>query len=228
MIKHLITTLLIACTFSVQAQQIKGFVHDLVNSEPLYNVEIKNLRTNTTVLSDRNGSFTIDGQVNDYLAVNFIGYIADTIFYYDEAIRRIYLTKNDDIVSIDEVLVKRFTDNLLSRELEKARNAGKIVEVPRNQGGIRISPSRLFGRDAKQARSNVEILEKEYHARKIDQRFTRHLIASLLPLSAEEIALFKERFRPTLEFVEHASDEDLKVFIIESYTVFKNEKGRKK
>lgn len=227
MIKHLITILLIACTFSVQAQQIKGFVHDLANSEPLYNVEIKNLRTNTTVLSDRNGSFTINGQVNDYLAVNFIGYIADTIFYYDEAIRRIYLTKNDGIVSIDEVLVKRFTDNLLSRELEKARNAGKIVEVPRNQGGIRISPSRLFGRDAKQARSNVEILEEEYHARKIDQRFTRYLITSLLPLSAEEIALFKERFRPTLEFVEHASDEDLKVYIIESYTVFKNERGRK-
>lgn len=227
MIKHLITILLIACTFSVQGQQIKGFVHDLANSEPLYNVEIKNLRTNTTVLSDRNGSFTINGQVNDYLAVNFIGYIADTIFYYDEAIRRIYLTKNDGIVSIDEVLVKRFTDNLLSRELEKARNAGKIVEVPRNQGGIRISPSRLFGRDAKQARSNVEILEEEYHARKIDQRFTRYLITSLLPLSAEEIALFKERFRPTLEFVEHASDEDLKVYIIESYTVFKNERGRK-
>lgn len=217
-----------AWTASVHAQQIKGFIFSLSSSEPLYNAEIKNLRTNVSVLTDRNGSFAIDGQVNDYLAINYVGYVADTIFYYDEAIRRIYLTKDDDIVSIDEVLVKRFTDNLLARELEKARNAGKIVEVPRNQGGIKVSPSRLFSREAKQARSNVEILQEEYNARKIDKRFTKHLIASLLPLSSDDIALFRERYRPSLEFIEHASDEDLKVYIIENYTTFKNEQGRKK
>src|SRR5690606_19070347 len=124
-------------------------------------------------------------------------------FYYDEAVRRIYLNKDENILHIDEVLVKRLTDNVLVQELEKAKNAGKIVELPRNQGGVKVSPSRLLGREAKNARRNVTILHEEYQARKIDRRFTKHLIASLLPLNDSDIALFRERFRPTVEFVEN-------------------------
>lgn len=203
------------------AQQINGYIYDLVSSQPLYNVEIKNLRTNELVNSNREGAFKIAGEINDYLAVQVLGYSPDTIFYYDEAVRRIYLNKDESILHIDEVLVKRLTDNVLAKELEKAKNAGKIVEVPRNQGGIKISPSRLWGREAKNARHSVDMLFEEYQARKIDRKFTKHLIASLLPLNDADIALFRERFRPTVEFIENTSTEDLKVYIIESYKTFK-------
>ena len=221
MIKYIILGFLTLCATLSHAQQINGYIYDLVSSQPLYNVEIKNLRTNEIANSNRDGAFKIGGQVNDYLAVNILGYDADTIFYYDDAVRRIYLNKDENILHIDEVLVKRLTDNVLAEELEKAKNAGKIVEVPRNQGGVKISPSRLLGRDAKNARKNVDILFEEYQARKIDRRFTKHLIASLLPINDADIALFRERFRPTVEFIENTTDEDLKVYIIESYTIFK-------
>ena len=221
MIKYIILGLLTLCATSSHAQQINGYIYDLVNSQPLYNVEIKNLRTNEIANSNRDGAFKITGKVNDYLAVHILGYDADTIFYYDDAVRRIYLNKDENILHIDEVLVKRLTDNVLADELEKARNAGKIVEVPRNQGGVKVSPSRLFGRESKNARKNVDILFEEYQARKIDRRFTKHIIASLLPLNDADIALFRERFRPTVEFIENTTDEDLKVYIIESYTTFK-------
>ncbi|MGN0003172.1 MAG: hypothetical protein ACI35V_07045 [Sphingobacterium composti] len=221
MIKYLILGLFGFLGSVCYAQQINGYIHDLVSSQPLYNVEIKNLRTNEVANSSRDGAFKIAGEVNDYLAVHIFGYSADTIFYYDDAVRRIYLNKDDNILHIDEVLVKRLTDNVLAEELEKARNAGKIVEIPRNQGGVKISPSRLLGREAKIARNNVDILFEEYQARKIDRKFTKHLIASLLPLNDVDIALFRERFRPTVEFIENSSPEDLKVYIIESYTTFK-------
>lgn len=222
MIRYIILGFLtLLATFS-HAQQINGYIYDLVSSQPLYNVEIKNLRTNEIANSNRDGAFNIGGQVNDYIAVNILGYDADTIFYYDDAVRRIYLNKDENILHIDEVLVKRLTDNVLADELEKAKNAGKIVEVPRNKGGVKVSPSRLFGRDAKNARKNVDILFEEYQARKIDRRFTKHLVRSLLPLSDSDIALFRERFRPSVEFIENTTDEDLKVYIIESYTTFKN------
>lgn len=221
MIRYLIIGLLTLIATYSHAQQINGYIYDLVSSQPLYNVEIKNLRTNEIINSNRDGAFKITGEVNDYLAVHILGYDADTIFYYDDAVRRIYLNKDENILHIDEVLVKRLTDNVLADELEKARNAGKVVEVPRNQGGIKISPSRLLGHDGKTARKNIDILYEEYQARKIDRRFTKHLIASLLPLNDADLALFRERFRPTVEFIENTTDEDLKVYIIESYTTFK-------
>lgn len=221
MIRFNIILFLLGLSYTSYAQQISGFVYDLNSSIPIQSVEIKNLRTNETVNSNREGAFKIDGKVNDYLAVHAFGYQADTIFYYDEDTRRIYLNKDENILHIDEVLVKRLTDNVLTKELEKAKNDGKIVEVPRNQGGIRISPSRLLGREAKIARRNVDILFQEYQARQIDRRFTKHLIGSLLPLEEADIILFRERFRPTIEFIENATDEDLKVYIIESYTTFK-------
>lgn len=221
MIRYLIIGLLGLLASASCAQQINGYIYDLVSSQPLYNVEIKNLRTNEVANSNRDGAFKIAGEVNDYLAVHILGYDVDTIFYYDDAVRRIYLNKDENILHIDEVLVKRLTDNVLAQELEKAKSAGKIVEVPRNQGGIKISPSRLLGREAKNARRNVDILYEEYQARKIDRKFTKHLIASLLPLNDADIALFRERFRPSVEFIENSTPEDLKVYIIESYTTFK-------
>src|SRR5690606_10953420 len=95
-VKYYLTTFLalVCCAFSY-AQHIQGYVLDLINNQPISNVEIKNLRTNETVKSDRNGAFSIEGQVNDYLSVNIVGYQPDTIYYYDEAIRRIYLNKED-------------------------------------------------------------------------------------------------------------------------------------
>lgn len=224
MIKYSIIAFFMAVVGLSHAQNIQGFVYDLVSSQPIQNVEIKNIRTQEVTNSDRNGAFKIEGQVNDYLAIQIFGYEVDTIFYYDDAIRRIYLNKDESILTIDEVLVKRMTDNVLAKELEKARNAGKIVEIPRNQGGIKISPSRLFSRESKNARRSMDILYEEYQARKIDRRFTKHLIASLLPLNEADIALFRERFRPSVEFIENTTEEDLRAYIIESYTVFKNEK----
>lgn len=224
MIKYKILVILIILSCVCRAQHITGFVLDLNSSQPLQDAQIKNLRTNETVNTDRSGGFKIEGKINDYLSVEIFGYQADTIFYYDEDIRRIYLNKDENILQIDEVLVKRLTDNVLVKELEKAKNAGKIVEIPRNQGGIKISPSRLLSRESKNARRNVDILFNEYQERKIDRKFTKHLIASLLPLEEKDIALFRERFRPTVEFIENATEEDLKVYIIESYTSFKNNK----
>ena len=219
--KYIIITLLSIWSITSNAQQIQGYIYDLVTSQPLTNAQIKNTRTNQTIHSDRNGSFKIDGVINDFLAVQIVGYIPDTIFYYDDAVRRIYLNKDENIFQIDEVLVKRFTDNTLAKELEKAKNLGKYIEIPKKQGGVKISPSRLFGKESKHARSNIEILQTEFDARKIDRRFTKRLIASLLPISDEQIALFRERFRPTIEFIENTSDEELKLYIIESYTTFK-------
>lgn len=209
---------------TVQAQEIKGFVYELVSSNPLWNTTIKNLRTQQIVQSDRDGSFKIGGQLNDYLIFSNPGYKQDTIFYYEDNIRRVYMTRDESLILIDEVVVSRMTDSRLAAEIAKAQNEGKAVDVSQQRGGLRVSPSRLFGKKAKEARSNLSLLIAEREKREIDRRFTTQLIASTVPLSPDEIALFRERFRPTVDFIKKASNEDLKVHILDSYKKFKSDK----
>lgn len=218
-----VTSLLIGLQWTkAQAQEIKGYVYELVSSTPLWNTSIKNLRTQQIVQSDRDGSFRIAGQLNDYLVLSNPGYKQDTIFYYEDNIRRIYMSRDESLIAIDEVIVSRMTDSRLALEIAKAQNEGKAVDVSQQQGGLRVSPSRLFGKKAKDARKNLSLLIAEQQKREVDRKFTTQLIASITPLSIDEIALFRERFRPTLEFIQKASSEDLKVYILDAYKKFKS------
>ncbi len=207
---------------SVQAQDIKGYVYELVSSTPLWNTTIKNIRTQEVVQSDRDGSFKIGGQLNDYLVFTNPGYKQDTIFYYENNIRRIYMTRDESLISIDEVIVSRMTDSRLAAEIAKAQNEGKAVDASQERGGLRVSPSRLFGKKAKESRRNLSMLVAEQEKRDVDRRFTTQLIAATVPLSPDEIALFRERFRPSVEFTKKASTEDFKVYILDSYKKFKS------
>lgn len=206
---------------SARAQDIKGYVYELVSSTPLWNTTIKNLRTQQVVQSERDGSFKIPGRLNDYLVFTNPGYKQDTIFYYEDNIRRVYMTRDESLISIDEVVVSRMTDSRLAAEIAKAQNEGKAVDVSQQRGGLRVSPSRLFGKKAKKARSNLSLLLAEQQKREVDRRFTTQLIASVIPLTPDEIALFRERFRPTPEYIRKASNEDLRVYILDSYKKFK-------
>ncbi|WP_144062810.1 hypothetical protein [Sphingobacterium paucimobilis] len=225
-IRLIITTcLLIGLQQSfAQAQEIKGYVYELVSSTPLWNTSIKNIRTQEVVQSDRDGSFKIAGRLNDYLVFTNPGYKQDTIFYYEDNIRRVYMTRDESLISIDEVIVSRMTDSRLAAEIAKAQNQGKAVDVGQDRGGLRVSPSRLFGKKAKEARKNLSLLVAEQEKREVDRRFTTQLIAATVPLNPDETALFRERFRPSAEFMKKASNEDLKVYILDSYKKFKSNK----
>ena len=203
------------------AQKIKGFVYELESSQLLRSVTVKNLRTNQETETNLQGQFEIEGEINDFLELKIPGYQTDTAFYYEEAILRVYMLREDNTIVINEVLVTKLTDSRLDVEIEKAKLAGEVVEVSQQQGGLRLSPSRLFGRKSKQARSSLELLLLEKENRSIDRIFTTQLIASLTPVTAEEIPFFRERHRPTISFVKTASPQDMQVYIIDAYKKYK-------
>ncbi|NGM61383.1 hypothetical protein G5B30_05560 [Sphingobacterium sp. SGG-5] len=205
------------------AQAFRGIVYELSSSAPLWNVTVKNLRTQEETQTDREGNFSLAATLNDYLTFSLPGYQTDTAFIYEEGVRRIYMLRDERSIVIDEVLVKRLTDSRLAAEIAKAQQEGKAVDVSQQRGGIRISPSRLFGRKAKTARNNLALLVEEQNNRKIDKIFTTRLIASVVPLDNNEIALFRTRFRPTLQFAQTASPEDMRLYILDSYKKFKEQ-----
>ncbi len=220
--KICILTILFICTLTgIRAQQLKGIIHELKTSERLKDVVVKNLRTNDEATSTIDGEFVIDGIINDRLTFTQPGYETDTIFIYQEGIQRIYLVRDSKSIVIDEVLVTRLTDSRLAAEIATAKNEGKVVDASQNRGGLRVSPSRLFGRKSKQARKNLDLLLSEQGNRKVDRLFTVKLIRSIIPISEEELPLFRDRFRPDLQFIETASSEDMRIYVLDSYAKFK-------
>ncbi|WP_344676038.1 hypothetical protein [Sphingobacterium kyonggiense] len=214
--------LLGSMTFSF-AQDIKGIVIDLKNDKRISEVEIKNLRTNQQTKSDAQGNFSIPGNRYDYLSLMVRGFDRDTAFIYQELgeINRIYLIPDKTTIQIDEVVVTKITDSRIAREIERAKNNSKAVETSQTKGGLRVSPSRLFGKDAKIARNAIKILELEQEQRFVDRAFTDELIQSLVPISDADLPLFKDKYKPSFEFAKAAVKEDLTAYILVSYAEFK-------
>ena len=205
-----------------KAQQIKGIVHELESSQKLPHVLVKNLRTNQTIETDNEGGFMIEGAINDLLTFTQVGYEVDTAFIYEQGIQRIYLVHDEKSILIDEVIVSRLTDSRLANEIERAKKEGQVTEASQNRGGMRVSASRLFGRQSKQARKNLNLLITEQSKRKVDRIFTNQAIRAIVPLTDTELPLFREQFRPSLEFMQTASPEDVRIYVLDSYSKFKS------
>ncbi|MFU1858625.1 hypothetical protein BWD42_16635 [Sphingobacterium sp. CZ-UAM] len=205
-------------------EKTKGIIMELVSGEKIEAAQIQNLRSKVEVQTNRDGSFAIDANINDLLLIKANGYEQDTVFIYDSSLRRIYLNRINTPIELSQVVVERMTDSRLAAEIQREKEAGKYSDVSKNRGGIRISPSRIFSKEGKQARSNYKLLVAEMEKRAVDRKFTDNLIKELTPLNAAELALFKERFRPSYQFIQNSSMETLRVYIMDSYKKFNEKK----
>ncbi|MCS4227443.1 hypothetical protein [Sphingobacterium sp. BIGb0165] len=205
-------------------EKTKGIIMELVSGEKIEAAQIQNLRSKVEVQTNRDGSFAIDANINDLLLIKANGYEQDTVFIYDTSLRRIYLNRINTPIELSQVVVERMTDSRLAAEIQREKEAGKYSDASKNRGGIRISPSRIFGKEGKQARSNYKLLVAEMEKRAVDRKFTDNLIKELTPLNASELALFKERFRPSYQFIQNSSIETLRVYIMDSYKKFNEKK----
>ncbi|WP_343564626.1 hypothetical protein [Sphingobacterium sp.] len=205
-------------------EKTKGIIMELVSGEKIEAAQIQNLRSKVEVQTNRDGSFAIDANINDLLLIKANGYEQDTVFIYDSSLRRIYLNRINTPIELSQVVVERMTDSRLAAEIQREKEAGKYSDVSKNRGGIRISPSRIFSKEGKQARSNYKLLVAEMEKRAVDRKFTDNLIKELTPLNAAELALFKERFRPSYQFIQNSSLETLRVYIMDSYKKFNEKK----
>lgn len=208
----------------VAQEKTKGIIMELVSGEKIEAAEIQNLRTKAEVQTNRDGSFAIDANINDLLLIKAVGYEQDTVFIYDSSLRRIYLNRMNNVIELNEVVVERMTDSRLAAEIQREKTLGKYSDASQNRGGVRISPSRIFSKEGKQARSNHKLLVAELEKRAVDRKFTENLIKELTPLNGSDLALFKERFRPSYKFIQNSSQETLKVYIMDSYKKFNEKK----
>lgn len=200
---------------------LKGFVLELNSGEPLQSVDITNLNTGHATVSDGNGNFSIQVSKNERLRFEYPGYRTDTLVVIEFDVKRVYMSPDGSTIQIDEVQIQAMTDSRLASEIERAKQEGQVTETSQHRGGIRISPSRWFGREGKQARQRYELLLAEQERRKIDERFTPELVSSITPLNGESLTLYMTKYRPNTKFISSASEDDLRLYIMDTYAKFK-------
>src|SRR5690606_17101681 len=90
------------------------------------------------------------------------------------------------------------------------------------RGGIAISPSRIFGKEGKEARRLHDLLIAEKRDRAIMFKFNPLLITSLTPLAGKDLDLFIVKYKPTYEFIEKSDEEQIRLYIMDSFKEFNN------
>jgi len=205
----------------LQDSTLTGYVLELESGEPLQYVEIKNLTTGELVESRADGRFSIAVKKNGRLQFEYPGYRTDTLVVIEFDIKRVYLTSDGSAIQIDEVQIQAMTDTRLAAEIKRAEKEGQFTETSQQRGGVRISPSRWFGNEGRQARQRHKQLLAEQERRKIDARFTPEVITSLTPLKGQELELYMTKYRPTVDFLSTADEADLRLYIMDTYAAFK-------
>jgi len=204
-----------------QNDTLRGVVLDLSTDRPMQHVEVVNLVTGKAVETDVNGNFSIKVEKNQRLRFEYPGFRTDTLVVIEFELKRVYLAPDESSIRIDEVQISALTDNQLTKEIERARQEGQVAEVSQYRGGIRLSPSRWLSKESRQARQRYDLLIAEQERRKIDARFTPVLISSITPLKGQQLELYMTKYRPTIDFISSANEEELRLYIMDTYAQFK-------
>lgn len=195
---------------------VGGLVQDQVTRKAINFVDVFNLNNKEQTATNAKGEFKIKAKVNDLLVFWIPGYKKDTLLVTGLGQIRRYLEKDANL--LNAVTVKG-TTNIKEQYAETFNKANAVLLTPGR--GLLFHPSAYFSREGRQARRFKRMLKRDVKEDQIDARFNAKSVAALLPLKQPELDAFIVLYRPTLKFVESASADDFKFYLIKAYDEFK-------
>lgn len=195
---------------------VSGMVQDRTSRKSIDFVDVFNLSNKAQTLTNAKGEFKIKASVNDLLVFSILGYRKDTLLLTSLGPVRRYLEKDVNLLSTVTV-----TNNQSIKEqyAETFNKANAVLLKPGR--GLLFYPSAYFSREGKQARRFKRMLKQDVKENQIDKRFNLKTVTALLPLKQPELDAFLVMYRPTLKFVQKASADDFKFYLIDAYDKFK-------
>jgi hypothetical protein len=207
--KYLLSAVLCLLIKAAFAQSvITGMVTEEHKSTQLNNVFIRNISNKQVALTDDAGRFNIKATTGNTLIFTLPGYVSDTLYLVDMKPKHIELKIQG--ITLNEVSVRESATFNPREEYPDVYEKSKFA----------LSPSRWFGKEARDARRLKHYFDNEEQQRQIDAVFTKTLVSSIVPLKGRELDSFMAMYRPSLSFVKNSSPQTITVYINDSYHRF--------
>lgn len=212
-----------------QEKQIQGIVFDQSTKERIARVFVINTRTKANSYNNLKGEFTVNIRLNDVLIFAKTGYFNDTVKVIALQTLPVYLKRSS--IALREVTIK---DSALSAEKQREANkkefsqaygalANKdLLTVGSNGAGIGIDAIyNMLSRRGRNATKLREIIDRDYKAKVVDNRFNPIIVGGITGLKGEQLNSFMYRYRPGYNLVVMLNDYDFISYIKSCYNRFR-------
>jgi hypothetical protein len=217
-LRHTLLILVLLGTCFCEAQTIKGVVVDAESQKPLFPVNVINVSTQRSVMTDEQGDFVIRAGKSEILSFTFPGY--HTIEKIINNISPLHVEMPPINVKLPEYLLKDLTpyqkDSIEMMALYNHELSQKPFKpsISFNGGisfnGLISSVAQHFTKSYKNSKRFKENFRSEQEQKYMDSRYTPVLVTSLTLLKDDSLAQFMNTYKMDYSFARQATDLEIK------------------
>ena len=213
--------------YAHQIQRISGMVFEKGTSLRLPDVNVLNIRTKKSVVSNSFGVFLIEASIGDSLSFSKVGYSEAKTLIGD--LKDFYVELQPGI-KLETVIIERKTKEAELNEAMRDYQKKGVYNGGNNKFGTYLaSPAtalyNLFGREAKNAKRFGRFLDSEKRQLEVDKAFSKDAVREITKLDDKDLESFMRIYRPSYETVEHWQHYDFLEYVQRSLADF-NKNGR--
>lgn len=220
------------CKDGFTQQLLKGKIYNATTDSVITGATVFNATTQKSVLSAKDGSYSISSSENDQIIFSHTGFSPDTIkVAYGMLLVDYNITLQQVMISLKGVTVTNSyqADSLRRREYYQSfydQKKQRIAGDDRSSGGVGISfsPISYFSGKAKKERQLRKRLKKNEEEAFIDHSFNINLVQSLTPLQGDSLHLFMYMYRPDYSFCRKSGRQEMIVYISNKLVEFRKPK----
>jgi hypothetical protein len=216
-------------SYAQKALTIKGIIFKKSTPNRISQAVVTDLKTQTLMMSDELGGFTIKASIGDTLEITKTGYTPQRIAVVNNSDLVVYL---QPVIELNQVTIKSQSKQQELNEVMKEYrsqgiyNNGKSLPVWQFINSPITAFYNLFGKAPAQARRFAEYAKNEQQASVVDKRYTKELVKSVTKMPDEEVDKFMAVFRPSFENMQEWNDYQLIQYINKSYNYYQKNKDR--
>jgi hypothetical protein len=230
-------SLLFVYTLSfAQSKYIYGKLIDSITLLPVQNVNVMNLNTGETDVTNNRGLFMLQGKFEDTLMFAKIGYenkrmvLAGNAVARGDTLRIILIPKIKELqsVTVSAYSYADYQQDSAARRRDFAQTVGfprRWVESSNSGAGIGFSLDRLFSRKEKNRNNAYRFFQQNEEQEYINFRFNPILIHGYTGLRGDSLQLFINRYQPSYKWLRaHERSDDIFYYINDKLKDFYSEK----
>ena len=208
-------------SYAQQSLTIKGIIFKKSTPDRISQAVVTDLKTQTVMMSDELGGFSIKAFVGDTLQIIKTGYTPQKIAIVNNNDLVVYL---QPVIELNQVTIK---------SQSKQQELNEVMKEYRSQGVFNDAKSlpfwqfvnspitafyNLFGKTPAQARRFAEYAKNEQEASAVDKKYTKELVKSVTKMSSDdEVDKFMVAYRPSYENIKEWNDYQLIQYIKKNY-----------